>query len=99
MTLASFLVDTDWAIDHFNGVGTVTRRLQELQKHGLALSIISVAELWECVHFSKDSAPSEAMLTEFISGVVILGGRRGNLQAFWGASCVTAYRRKTSWRF
>lgn len=45
MTLASFLVDTDWVIDHFNRVGAVTRRLQELQKEGLALSIISVAEL------------------------------------------------------
>ncbi len=73
MTPASFLVDTDWVIDHFSGVGTVTRRLQELQKHGLALSIISVAELWEGVYFSKDPARSEAMFAEFISGVVILG--------------------------
>jgi tRNA(fMet)-specific endonuclease VapC len=73
MTQASFLVDTDWVIDHFNGVGAVTRRLQALQAQGLALSIISVAELWEGVHFSKDPARSEAMLTQFLSGVVILG--------------------------
>jgi hypothetical protein len=31
MTLASFLVDTDWVIDHFNGVEAVTRRLQVLR--------------------------------------------------------------------
>ncbi len=31
MTLASFLVDTDWVIDHFNGVEAVTRRLQALR--------------------------------------------------------------------
>jgi len=73
MTLASFLIDTDWVIDHFNGIATVTRRLQALRAQGLALSIISVAELWEGVHFSKDPARSEAMLTEFLSGVVILG--------------------------
>jgi len=73
MTLASFLVDTDWVIDHFNGVEAVTRRLQALRAQGLALSIISVAELWEGVHFSKDPARSEAMLTQFLSGVVILG--------------------------
>jgi len=73
MTPASFLLDTDWVIDHFNGVGAVTRRLQALQGQGLALSIISVAELWEGVHSSKDPARSEAMLTEFLSGVVILG--------------------------
>jgi tRNA(fMet)-specific endonuclease VapC len=73
MTLASFLVDTDWVIDHFNGIEAVTRRLQALRAQGLAVSIISVAELWEGVHFSKDPARSEAMLTEFLSGVVILG--------------------------
>ncbi|MGD1104098.1 MAG: type II toxin-antitoxin system VapC family toxin [Terriglobia bacterium] len=73
MTLASFLVDTDWVIDHFNGVEAVTRRLQALRAQGLALSIISVAELWEGVHFSKEPARSQAMLTQFLSGVVILG--------------------------
>ncbi len=56
MTLASFLVDTDWVIDHLNGVEAVTRRLQALRTQGLALSIISIAELWEGVHFSKDPA-------------------------------------------
>lgn len=30
MNLASFLIDTDWVIDHFNRVGAVTQRLQEL---------------------------------------------------------------------
>jgi tRNA(fMet)-specific endonuclease VapC len=73
MRLASYLVDTDWVIDHLNGVEAVTRRLQALQTQGLALSIISVAELWEGVHFSKDPARSETMLSEFLSGVVILG--------------------------
>ena len=73
MMRASFLIDTDWVIDHFNGIAVATRRLQALQAQGLALSIISVAELWEGVHFSKDPPRSEAMLTEFLSGVVILG--------------------------
>jgi len=27
----SFLIDTDWVIDHFNGVTQVTLRLKELQ--------------------------------------------------------------------
>ena len=33
-------------IDHFNAVSYVTRRLKELQPRGLALSVISQAELW-----------------------------------------------------
>ena len=73
MTLASFLVDTDLVIDHFNQVEPVTRRLEQLQKEGLALSIISVAEPWEGVLFSKSPEHSEALLEEFLSGVVILG--------------------------
>jgi tRNA(fMet)-specific endonuclease VapC len=73
MMPASFLIDTDWVIDHFHGVGAVTRRLQALEAQGLALSIISVAELWEGVHFSRNPARSETMLNEFLSGVVILG--------------------------
>lgn len=73
MNLASFLVDTDWVIDHFNQVEPVTKRLRELQKEGLALSIISVAELWEGVFFSKAPERSEASFEDFLSGVVILG--------------------------
>lgn len=73
MILVSFLVDTDWVIDHFNRIGAVTQRLHELQKEGLALSMISVAELWEGVHFSNDPERSQAMLEEFLSGVVVLG--------------------------
>ncbi len=73
MSLTSFLVDTDWVIDHFNRVEAATRRLRELEGQGLAVSIISVAELWEGVYFSKDPDRSQATLEEFLSGVVILG--------------------------
>ncbi len=73
MSLAAYLIDTDWVIDHLNQVGPVTRRLQELQSQGLAVSIISVAELWEGVYFSRDPQRTQAMLEEFLSGVLILG--------------------------
>jgi predicted nucleic acid-binding protein len=48
----AFLIDTDWVIDHLKGRSAVTRRLHELQPGGLALSVVSVAELWEGVFFS-----------------------------------------------
>ncbi len=73
MSLAAYLIDTDWVIDHLNQVGPVTRRLQELQSQGLAVSIISVAELWEGVYFSRDPQRTQATLEEFLSGVLILG--------------------------
>ena len=52
MSLA-FLVDTDWVIDHFHGIPAVTRKLEELRPAGLALRVISLAELYEGVHYSK----------------------------------------------
>jgi len=73
MTSLAFLIDTDWVIDHFNAVSYVTRRLKELQPRGLALSVISQAELWEGVYFSRDPKRSQATLEEFLSGVVVLG--------------------------
>jgi tRNA(fMet)-specific endonuclease VapC len=72
MIAASFLLDTDWVIDHFNDVKAVTNRLRDLQQYGMALSVVSVAELWEGVHFSRDPKQSQVMLEEFLSGVVLV---------------------------
>lgn len=72
MSSLSFLIDTDWVIDHLNAVAEVTRRLQELEPQGLALSIISAAELWEGVYFSRDQKRSQMMLEAFLSGVTVL---------------------------
>ena len=41
----TYLIDTDWVIDHLNHIERVTRRLEELAPAGLALSMISLAEL------------------------------------------------------
>lgn len=40
-----YLIDTDWVIDHLNHIDRVVNRLKELRPQGLALSIISLAEL------------------------------------------------------
>lgn len=67
-----YLVDTDWIIDHLNGVAVVTTRLNELRPVGLAVSIISLAELYEGVHYSRDPARSEASLRQFLTGLSVL---------------------------
>lgn len=73
MKSPSFLIDTDWVIDHFNSIPQVTRHLKEVEPQGLGLSVISVAELWEGVYFSRDPERSQVMLEVFLSGVVTLG--------------------------
>lgn len=67
-----YLVDTDWIIDHFNGIGAITERLQQLRPEGVAISIVSLAELYEGVHYSRDPARSEANLQRFLAGVSVL---------------------------
>ena len=42
-----YLVDTDWVIDYMQGRQPVVRRFEELSPHGIGLSIISLAELYE----------------------------------------------------
>ena len=66
------LLDTDWVIDHFNGIATITRRIEELRPLGLALGVISLAELYEGVHYSRDPAQSRAVLSRFLSTVTVL---------------------------
>ncbi len=73
MKPVSFLIDTDWVIDHFNGVTQVSLRLKELQPRGLGLSVVSAAELWEGAYFSRDAKRSQETLEGFLSGVDILG--------------------------
>jgi len=73
MNAPAFLIDTDWVIDHLNGIAPISHRLEELREHGLALSAVSVAELWEGVYFSRDPERSQGFLEDFLSGVTTVG--------------------------
>jgi len=88
----TYLIDTDWVIDHLNHIERVTRRLEELAPAGLALSIISLAELYEGVYYSYDPVESEAALQRFLNPELtilgmdeetckIFGKARGRLRA------------------
>ena len=88
----TYLIDTDWVIDHLNHIERVTRRLEERAPAGLALSIISLAELYEGVYYSRDPVESEAVLQRFLNPELtilgldeetckIFGKERGRLRA------------------
>ena len=68
-----YLIDTDWIIDHLNGIEKVKKKLEELAPEGLALSIVSLAELYEGVFYSRNPQKSERTLKEFLTGIPILG--------------------------
>jgi tRNA(fMet)-specific endonuclease VapC len=70
---ARYLIDTDWVIDHLNQIEPVVARLKELRPQGLALSIITLAELYEGVYYSRDPGKSESALEAFLTDVTVLG--------------------------
>ena len=53
MTL-TYLIDTDWIIDHFNHVGRTTEKLKELRPAGITMSVVSLAELYEGIFYSRE---------------------------------------------
>ncbi len=87
----SYLVDTDWAIDYLNGRDRTRKRLEEIEEGGLAFSIISLAEVYEGIYYSKDPKGNEKALLDFLQDVTVFsideeisrlfGKERGRLRA------------------
>jgi tRNA(fMet)-specific endonuclease VapC len=67
-----YLIDTDWLIDHLNGVEKVKSKLEELAPEGLVISIVSLAEIYEGIFYSREPQRSEDALEAFLPGVPIL---------------------------
>ena len=72
MTIA-YLVDTDWAIHHLNGHQLIMQHLQDLQPEGLGLSVLSLAEMYEGVYYSRNPEASERGLLSFLESVSLIG--------------------------
>lgn len=68
-----YLVDTDWAIHWLHGHEQVRRRLADLREQGLALSAVSLAELYEGVYYSRDPQESDKRLHDFLKRVSLVG--------------------------
>ena len=68
-----YLIDTDWAIHYLNGHPAIVARLNGVKTDGLALSVISLAELYEGVYYSKNPQGNEVTLNNFLQGVEVIG--------------------------
>jgi len=69
----TYLVDTVWVIHYLNGHPGIVRRLDELKERGLALSVVSLAEIYEGIYYSTDPEGNEGDLNDFLRGVVVIG--------------------------
>ncbi len=68
-----YLIDTDWVIHYLRGAEKVVNRLLFLKEEGLAISVISLAEVYEGVYRSADPHSNERVLKDFLTGVSVLG--------------------------
>lgn len=69
----SYLIDTDWIIHYLNGNRNIVAKLRSLEKDGLTISVISLAELYEGIYYSTNPDGNEKALKDFLSGVSIIG--------------------------
>lgn len=77
-----YLVDTDWVIHYLNGQSRIVSRLDALKEAGLALSVISLAELYEGIYSSTDPGANERALGDFLAGVAVLEVDTATCQRF-----------------
>lgn len=71
-SLLRYLVDSDWLIDALHGLQGATEALERLSGRGLAVSIITIGELYEGAYLAPDPEAHLRGLRQFLSGFVVL---------------------------
>ena len=70
--IVQYLIDSDWAIDWLRGVPAVVTRLSQLARAELAMSAVSVGELYDGVYGATDPALAARQLEDLLSRVQVL---------------------------
>ena len=68
-----YLVDTDWVIHYLNGDHSIRERLDEVRHEGVAVSIVTLAEVYEGVSQSPDAVAEELAFPRRFRGLRIRG--------------------------
>ena len=68
-----YLVDTDWVIHYLHGQVSVRERLDQVAPSGIAVSVITLAEVYQGVFYSRDPESNERRFLRFLAGCEILG--------------------------
>jgi tRNA(fMet)-specific endonuclease VapC len=71
-----YLVDSDWVIDYLKGRPNALSLLEGFFDEGLAISIITFAEIYEGIYYSRDPKHNEIIFRRFLRGVNVLGINR-----------------------
>jgi tRNA(fMet)-specific endonuclease VapC len=77
-----YLVDSDWVIDYLTGRQHAITLLSSMAKDGLAVSLITLGEIYEGIYYGRDPQKSEAGFRNFLRGVTVLSLNRSIMQRF-----------------
>lgn len=77
-----YLVDSDWVIDYLAGRQAAITLLTSLAREGLAVSLITLGEIYEGIYYGRDPQKSEAGFRSFLRGVAVLSLNRSIMQRF-----------------
>jgi len=77
-----YLVETDRAADWLKGRPDAVELLRSLAPEGLAISLISLGELYEGIYFGRDPAGNEKSLRAFLRFVDVLPLNRPIMKRF-----------------
>ena len=76
------LVDSDYVADYLKGQRNATPFLDRLLPAGLAISIITFAEVYEGIYYGHNRQRHETGFREFLKGMTVLGITRSVARKF-----------------
>lgn len=68
----AYLLDSTWSVWWLRGRSTVVEKVRDFEPAGLAISIVTLAELYEGVEGSKDPGASRRGLEDFLGRADVL---------------------------
>ena len=71
-----YLVDTTWIVETLRGNQTIAQQLRAFRADGLAVSIVSVGELYKGISLSNVPTEEERGVDDFLASTEILGINR-----------------------
>ncbi|MGH2588492.1 MAG: type II toxin-antitoxin system VapC family toxin [Dehalococcoidia bacterium] len=67
-----YLIDSDWVIDHLDGIPSAVALLAQLAADGNAISIVTYMEVYQGIIRSPDPIDAELRLNRFVAGAMVL---------------------------
>lgn len=77
-----YLVDTDWVADYLKGKPDASQILSTLARDGIAISLMTLGELYEGIHYGRDPQAHERGLRLFLRQASVLTLNRAIMRRF-----------------